>query len=108
MNKWDLRRLISGSVTGVAFLPFIICLSIGLSLRWTGNGLVSLADSLMARRHKVHVWANPEVYGKAPPRLRKLLYRRSTVERLVNTNESLRRIIDKQQEHLNGGGNLES
>jgi hypothetical protein len=88
-NRWDLRRLLSGVVLVVMALPYVLCV-------YAGTALTALAKGMEVGRWKVHRWANPEVYGDAPPRARKLFYRRKTVERMAGQIESLKRIIDRQ------------
>jgi hypothetical protein len=75
----------------------LVCAWLGVFLEEAAKVLERCTKQMVKRQRAVHEWANPEAYGKAPPRLRKLFYRRKTVERLVRTNESLRRILDKQQ-----------
>ena len=92
MNRADLRVLYSKVQTGILLLPW-------LAAYYGGKGLSAVANAIQDANNRTRKWANPDLYGKAPRRARKLLYRRRTVERLCQRIESQDRMIKR----LSGG-----
>lgn len=80
MNKWDFQVACSKALTAVLVIPWL--------LAYHGSRLLSLLAFMAERGYRTiekandgtRRWANPDIYGKAPKRARKLLYRRHTVE----------------------------
>jgi hypothetical protein len=91
MNKWDVRVALSKMLTGVLLIPWLICYYGGKALTRTSKGIESVNG-------KVRKWANPDLYGKAPLRARKLFYRRRTVERLCEKIELLEKQARQRQD----------
>jgi hypothetical protein len=108
MSKKDLKRytseVIKGSMLGLG-LPSAAIILVGKAahppLRWWCDWTCRIYE-------RADQWGSPERYGKAPPRARKLFYRRRTVERLCERIEDLNTIIDRQQQKLYPPGSSSS
>jgi hypothetical protein len=79
----DARRVALWAVTALFVVPAVI-------IALCGSGLSALAKLMLRARDAMGRWANPDVHGTEPKRLRRLFYSRRTVRRLVEQIDYLK------------------
>lgn len=95
VNQLDLRRLLIA-------LVFLIIAGPWFAVRLVST-VIGTADRIFCRCWGIlHRWANPDIYGNAPVRCRRLVYTRRTVEGLVQKIESLNRQVRRQDARAAG------
>jgi hypothetical protein len=98
LNQLDLRRLVWAAYFGLTVLPLMLAYFLSISLTKIGKWLLAACDGIEHGGKALHKWANPDLYGRAPRRCRRLLYSRRTVEKLCEKIDFQRREIERKDE----------
>lgn len=90
INQLDLRRVLIFLAWLVFFAPWAVFRLLSQVTGGVDHGFSRLWGGM-------HRWANPDLYGDAPVRCRRLVYSRRSVERLTGQIESLNRMVRRQE-----------